>query len=177
MRVVGVPRKHKIFSQSFSRFHQSSLSEMTTNETSISFSRFSDTLLYGRSQSRRRGQAVRKWGKIREEISKELGKKLSELERKLEKSTKETLSSETKLDGTITVELEVKIGSLKRSLRNMKRGVREMWRKSSEKSKRFVEKISKERRQKLDMENGGGPGNNLFLRNANIGRLCENFES
>ena len=167
--------KHKIFS--FSWFHQSSLSEMTTNETSISFSRFSDTLLYGRSQSRRRGQAVRKWGKIREEISKELGKKLSELERKLEKSTKETLSSETKLDGTITVELEVKIGSLRRPLRNMKRGVREMWRKSSEKSKRFVEKISKERRQKLDMENGGGPGKNLFLRNANMGRLCENFES
>ena len=162
---------------SFSWFHQSSLSEMTTNETSISFSRFSDTLLYGRSQSRRRGQAVRKWGKIREEISKELGKKLSELERKLEKSTKETLSSETKLDGTITVELEVKIGSLRRPLRNMKRGVREMWRKPSEKSKRFVEKISKERRQKLDMENGGGPGNNLLLRNANMGRLCENFES
>jgi len=44
----------------------------------------------------------------------------------LEKSTKETLSSETKLDGTITKELEVKIGSLKRPLRNMKRGVREM---------------------------------------------------
>ena len=99
---------------------------MTTKETSISFSRFSETLLYGRSQSRGRGQAVRKCGKIREEISKELGKKLSELERKLEKSTKETLSSETKLDGTITVELEVKIGSLKRPLRNMKRGVREM---------------------------------------------------
>ena len=116
---------------------------MTTNETSISFSRFSETLLYGRSHSMGRGQAVRKWGKIREEISKELGKKLSELERKLEKSTKETLSSETKLDGTITVELEVKIGSLKRPLRNMKRGIREMWKKYSQKSKRFVEKYQR----------------------------------